>query len=383
MPRALPLLITPTPDAPLPPGAAHVAEGLSGYPLWWLLTGYVVYAALVLILAPLAARGLLALTRRTESRYDDVLLRAGTGPVRLLLLIAGARIVLEAAAVPPTALSVGRGILFTLAVVVVLVFIERLVTGVLSIVLPHSHTLSGAQSLLTGLTRGIIFGVGALVILDSLGVSVTPVLGTLGVGSLAVALGLQESLAQIFAGIQVGIDQPIRVGDWVRVEGGPEGWVRQISWRTTRIETQFNTMVFIPNVKIANSIITNFDMPASDVIITTRFQVAYGSDIPAVVRACTETASQVIRSHPQASPEKEPVVQVREFADSGIVVSVVIAVKHSIGEGPVRSELLKALLERLDRDGIVIPYPVRDVRLAAGDQPGAAPAPGPPSPPTR
>ena len=381
-PTGLPLLAPPAPDAPLPPPATKVVEGLSGYSLWWLLGGYAIYAGIVLLVAPLVARGLLALTRRTESRYDDVMLRAATGPFRMLLLLAGARIVLEAATVPPQVLTIGRILIFALSVVVVCVFLERLVGGILAIVLTRSQTLSGAQALLTGLARGVIFGVGTLVVLDSLGVSLTPVLGTLGVGSLAVALGLQETLAQLFAGIQVGIDQPVRVGDYVRIENGPEGWVRQIGWRTTRLETPFNSMVFIPNVKIASSVITNFDLPSSDVIVNVKVTVAQGTDMAAAARACLETATAVSGRHPMASHEREPVVQIREFTDNGIGLAIVIAVRQANGENLVRSALLEALMERFARDGIVVPYPVREIRMIGPGQPGAGAA-GEPAPPTR
>ena len=103
--------------------------------------------------------------------------------------------------------------------------------------------------------------IGLLVTLDSLNISITPLLTTLGIGGLAVALAFKDTLANFFAGLYVLADRPIRVGDLVKIEGGPEGYVESIGWRSTRIRTLANNIAILPNSKVSESMITNY-LPA-------------------------------------------------------------------------------------------------------------------------
>lgn len=357
----MPFPLTPS---TLPPVAPHLAQELSRYSNTQLLTGLAIYSAAVLLLAPLASRLLLMITRRTRSRYDDVILQAARGPIRMIFVLIGVGVVLEAATLPERVVHYGRPAVFALVVLMVLLFTERLTTGLLRQWLPGQDALRASQSFLIGIARVMIFGLGGLVILDSLGVSITPVLGTLGIGSLAVALALQDTLGQFFAGIQLTMDRPVRVGDFVRLDSGLEGWVRKIGWRTTRLENVSGNMIAIPNTKIASSVVVNYDLPASPAVVLVALQVAYDSDLDRVEAACLETARALLASHPRAETGHEPLVRFREFAESGINLTVTLRVLEYTDEIAVRSEFLRTIHGRFRRDGIVIPYPVREVRMA-------------------
>ena len=100
-------------------------------------------------------------------------------------------------------------------------------------------------------------------ILAALGIQITPILTALGVGGLAVALALQDTLSNLFAGIHLLADRPIRVGDYVKVADTVEGHVEDIGWRLTRVRMLQNVVVTIPNKRVAESIITNYDFSRS------------------------------------------------------------------------------------------------------------------------
>ena len=109
--------------------------------------------------------------------------------------------------------------------------------------------------------------VGALAIitaLETLGVPVAPLVTTLGVGSLAVALALQETLANFFAGLYLLADRPVRAGDYIKINDaqGEEGYVESIGWRSSRLRTLKNNTVIVPNQKLSQAILTNFHLPA-------------------------------------------------------------------------------------------------------------------------
>lgn len=125
----------------------------------------------------------------------------------------------------------------------------------------------------------VIIVMGALIILDQLGIAIAPLVAGLGIGGLAVALALQGTLTNFFAGVNVLTDGSIRIGDFVELEDGTRGEVDQIGWRTTRIRVPANNMVIIPNSKLAESIATNYSLPTDEISVYLEIGVAYSSDL--------------------------------------------------------------------------------------------------------
>ena len=121
--------------------------------------------------------------------------------------------------------------------------------------------------------------IGALAIvtaLQSLGVPVAPLLTTLGVGSLAVALALQDTLANFFAGLYLLADRPIGAGDYIKIHDGEEGYVETIGWRSSRLRTGTGNMVIVPNQKLSQAILINYHRPSTAVMMTMTITVATG-----------------------------------------------------------------------------------------------------------
>ncbi|MCC6347545.1 MAG: mechanosensitive ion channel, partial [Nitrospirales bacterium] len=117
----------------------------------------------------------------------------------------------------------------------------------------------------TGLAYGVLKGttllLGLLIILSFLGISIAPLITALGIGGLAVALALKDTLSNLFAGLHILMERSLRIGDFVRLDAGQEGYIEDITWRTTRIRTLANNMVVIPNDKLAQSVVTNYCLP--------------------------------------------------------------------------------------------------------------------------
>ena len=111
------------------------------------------------------------------------------------------------------------------------------------------------------LIRVFVFGIGSMALLRSFGWDITPMLTALGVGGLAVALALKDTLENFFAGIHIMVETPISVGDFIHLSPEEEGTVTDIGWRTTRLLTTSNTTIVIPNSKITSGTLTHFDSP--------------------------------------------------------------------------------------------------------------------------
>jgi small-conductance mechanosensitive channel len=212
--------------------------------------------------------------------------------------------------------------------------------------------------------RGGVVGIGLLVLLGALGIQITPILTALGVGGLAVALALQDTLSNLFAGIHLLADKPIRVGDYVKVADTAEGHVVDIGWRSTRVRMLQNVVVTIPNKRVAESIITNYDMPESRLALLIRIAVDYGADPDLVQRILEEETTKALNEVPGLLAEPEPSARlIPGFGDFSLDFTLVCHVKSFTDQFLVQHELRKRILRRLGAEGIRIPVQVRGVEL--------------------
>lgn len=348
-------------------------------------------AALVVLAAVLLAIIIerLVLTRLSRSVHRrgwhgaHVILHAVKGLLALWLpLIAGFE-ALRAAELPADVkhdVQLGIGMLMiatgglTLARIT-LAYIQRAAT--------RWHGELQSATIFLNLARVFFTIVTVLVCMDYLGVSVTPVLTALGVGGLAVALAMQETLSNLFAGLQLAAARQIHVGDYIRLDRGHEGFVRDITWRNTIIETIESNMVVIPNSLMATGTFINYHLPDRQQVLLFRAGVAYNSDLELVERVTREVLDGMIAEHGLAAPESDlPPVRFVELVENGVVLQIALPTPDAVGGIMVRSEFIKRLLIRYRAEGISVPFPFRvsDLQQPAGA--GAAP-PGVEAPESR
>jgi small-conductance mechanosensitive channel len=231
----------------------------------------------------------------------------------------------------------------------------------------------GVTGLFRTTVRAVILGVGLLVLLDSLGIQITPLLTAFGVGGLAVALALQDTLSNLFAGVHLLADRPIRVGDYVRIADNIEGYVVDVGWRSTRLRMLANNVVIVPNKKVAESIITNYDMPERRMSLVLPVSVGYGSDPDRVEAVLTDVAVTAAREVPGLLAEPEPMARLNPgFGAYALEFTLICHVASFVDQYFVQHELRKRILRRLRDEGIEIPVPVRAIELRDGSAaPGA------------
>jgi len=266
---------------------------------------------------------------------------------------------------PEAALLLTRG-LFVVGAVSATLFAaavaSRLIAAYGAMVSPALPVTSLTQSL-TWIT---VVALGALVVLNGLGVSITPMLTALGVGGLAVALALQEPLANLFAGVVIALARQVRVGDYVKLDTGVEGHVADFSWWSTRIRTQSNNIVLVPNAKLTQAIVTNFHLPVPDQSVLVDVSVNDASELPRVERVTLDVGREVMREVPGGVPEFEPVLRYHTFAASSITFTVILRSREFVAQYLITHEFLKRLQERFAREGIAVP---RSMRAAAAPRP--------------
>ena len=214
-------------------------------------------------------------------------------------------------------------------------------------------------------TRVAVLIVGVLVLLSSVGVQITPILTALGVGGVAVALALQDPLANLFAGIHLLADRPIRVGDYVKVADNAEGFVVDIGWRATRIRSLSNTIIVVPNQTVSRAMITNFSLPDGRLALGLKISVEYTVDLDHVQAVLLDEATRAVGAVPGLLGDPAPAVSlIPGFGESSLDFTVGYHVPTFVDQYGVQDELRKRLLRRLRREGIAMAVPSRVVHLS-------------------
>ena len=333
-------------------------------PPWLTLS---LFVAVWLLLSIWVARFLGQFLRRWEaiskSRRDRIA-EAVHGPFLVLLLLIGGHIALGAIELTPKMARFAQ-VGVSLATAFVFVFAAlKFYHGLLLEYGQRYEPIKPSLGILDLLGKALIILIGTLITLDSLSISITPLLTTLGIGGLAVALAFRDTLANFFAGLYILADRPIRVGDYIKLEAGPEGTVESVGWRSTRIRTLANNIVVIPNSKVSESIITNYFMPERRMALILPISVSYREDARRVERILQEEANRAAMEIEGLLADPAPFVRlIPGFGESGLHFSLICQVREFVDQYPVQHELRHRILERFRKENIEIPYPQRTVHL--------------------
>lgn len=195
-------------------------------------------------------------------------------------------------------------------------------------------------------------------------INLTPILATLGVGGLAVALALQDTLSNLFAGFYVSISGLLRIGDYIKLNTGEEGYVSDITWRCTTMRGQSNNLIVIPNNKLGQAIYTNYFLPERRVGQSIPIAVGIDADLEAVQQILLEETIAATVDIPDLLDNPEPYVLFTSGpADFGLLFQVNFSVNEFALQYRVQSELRKRLWNRLRREGIAMALPARALVL--------------------
>lgn len=204
----------------------------------------------------------------------------------------------------------------------------------------------------------IIWMLGIMIGLDSIGYPITPLITTMGIAGLAIALAAQNLLLNVFGGLTITLDQLYKVGD--RVEfGGVYGDIYEIKPRYTKIRTLDNVIITIPNSKVINDNIINYAAPDTTVRVKIPASVAYGTDPSKVDRILMEIAdkTQLVIKEPK------PLVRFKEYAASSQNFELLVWVKHYDDRHPVIDTIFREIFTRFKEEGIDMPFNQMDIHL--------------------
>ncbi len=301
----------------------------------------------------------LLLTKRLERARDDapgakhLLLNVARGSAVLWIATLGLYVAADSAELPPRIARVVGHALLVMLIASVTWMLSRVAGG-----LVRSHASVGAlpsATVITNLTRGVVLLLGFLVVLQTLGVSITPLITALGVGGLAVALALQDTLANLFAGLHILLSRQVHTGDFVRLDSGQEGIVQDVTWRYTSIRQPGSGLLVVPNAKLAAAITTNFTRPDTKLAVKVGLSVGYDSDLDHVEQQAADVARAVMRDVEGGVPGAEPVIHFQKLGVATIQFTAELTARDFASQGIVKHEFIKRLLRRFRAEGIELP----------------------------
>jgi small-conductance mechanosensitive channel len=302
--------------------------------------------------------------KKTETKLDDIIIKSVKIPSLYWCIAIGLYIGLSISEIPDKYVFYFSKAIHIIVIFSITIALANLAGKIFRNYIQKFELPIPTTGLVYGILKGTIFIIGFLIILTVLGISITPLITALGVGGLAVALALKDTLANLFAGIHILVEKSIRVGDFIRLETGQEGYVHDITWRTTRIMTLPNNIVVIPNSKLAQSIVINYHLPEKRMSVQIPISVSYFSDTEKVEQILLEEAKKAIRDIKGLLETPEPAVRfIPGFGESSLDFTVVVHVGEFTDQFPVQHELRKRIFKRFKEEGIEIPFPHRTVYL--------------------
>jgi small-conductance mechanosensitive channel len=323
-----------------------------------ILVGFAIITKIVQFILVKYVRGIAA---RTKTDIDDIILKIITKPLCIFIMFAGLYFALKSLSVFAPYFTQLDAIFFVGTVLLLSLIISRILGVLLSRWLKVQKKYEKMPKLIGNMVAIVIYLMAFLMILNQFGIEITPLIAAFGLGGLAIGLALQNTLSNFFAGLHIITDRPINFGDFIEIEGGLSGFVEDVGWRSTRVRTLPNTLVIIPNSKLAESVITNYSLPVLEMSTVIQCGVAYGSDLEKVENVTIEVAKKIQETVPGAVKTFQPLVRYHTFGDSNINFSIILRVEEPAAKYIVTHEFIKALKKRYDEERVEISWPVRKI----------------------
>ena len=300
------------------------------------------------------------LTEKTDWKGDDVVFDAIESHIVLWFFLASLNIASNS--IPflnDVYISYLSKIIVSVLILSVTLAVSRIGVGLLNFWAEKQGTDLPSTTIFVNLARIIIISVGVLIILQSLGISITPLLTAMGVGGLAISLALKDTLSDFFAGLHILLSQKVKPGDFVELDSGHMGYVQNITWRHTTLMERTNNEVTVPNAKISAAIVKNYDKGDPSFSIRVAVGVSYESDLDHVIKITEEVASNVIAQIDGAKKDAPAVVRCFQFGPSSVDLKVYFRGEKYGDQHPIIDEFIRQIHKRFKSENIEIPFPIR------------------------
>ncbi len=356
-------------------------EGLRTY-LGSAFFSHLVIAALMflaaIVLGWVANRFLTTFGRRlaakTGSELDDIIIEIIIDRIKWIAVVAGSYLASEELirsteatdVVARQLLGYAQGIIFVCFVTVVSIALIRIADSSIQYTMErHARRTSSKINealfpLINRIVNILIALIALIIVLHHFGQDVSSLVVSLGVGSLAIALAAQETIANMIGGFVIMTDRPFRVGDRIKLPSGEIGDVQEIGIRSTKILDFDNNLLVSPNADLIKGKIVNYSYPSEQIRIFVDVSVAYGADIERAKTIITNLATQ----HPDVLKTPAPAVFLVSFGEASLNLQLNGRTDDYRKKFPIETTLREQIYKALAEEGIQMALPYRVVQLS-------------------
>ncbi|MFN3528122.1 MAG: mechanosensitive ion channel family protein, partial [Candidatus Altarchaeaceae archaeon] len=313
---------------------------------------------------------LIKISKTTKTNLDDKILQTVRIPILILVIFAGIYFGLIQLNILSKYHQEIDKFFAAFYILVIALLITRIINSIFKWYAEEFALKAGTKidkeflPILKKIVNGFVYAIATIILLKEIfNIEIGPLLAGLGIAGLAVALALQDTLKNLFAGMHIIADGSIKFGNYIELENGMKGYVEDIGWRTTKIRSIDNNLIVIPNSKLAQSIVVNYYATQEEVSVVVPCGVSYNSDLDKVEKVTIEVAKEIQNIVPGAVKNFEPFVRYNKFGDSNIEFNVVLKVNNYRDKSIIMHEFIKKLKKRYDEEGIEISPPIRNVKI--------------------
>ncbi len=353
--------------------AAEIWEvGVFGLELGTALSALAVFAACLLLRGPFSRLVVGRLARwaeKTENRVDDAAVQALEPPLRFLPLVVGLFLVKEILPLAGLAESIADDVLRSLAAFVLFWALYRLAEPLRGLA-GRVEAKIGAE-VVDWTVRGLkiaFAALGAITVLEIWGIQVAPILAGLGLIGVAVALGAQDLFRNLIAGLLIIGERRLAHGEWIKIEGGVEGTVEAIGFRSTRVRQFDKAPIYVPNSKLADTALVNYTRMTHRRIYW-MIGVEYRTTIDQLRRIRDGIEAFLLEDDAFAHPPVVPTfVRIDRLSESSIDIMVYcFTVTTSWGEWlAIKERLAYRIMAIVEEAGTGLAFPSRSLYIETG-----------------
>ncbi len=304
----------------------------------------------------------MSLARKTKTELDDKIIGAIKAPLNVGIIIIATYVAVYLVKIPPKYTNLIDKVLFVFTVILIALAATRVMGVILVWIREKSENKEFVNKVIPLVEKGIkifVWLAAVMIVFKRFNYDISSLVVSLGVGSLALGLAAQDTLANMFAGFTILLDQPFKIGDRIKLETGEFGDVIEIGLRSTKIRTVENNVLIIPNSTLVKSKVLNYYMPESRVVVRIPIGVAYGSDIDKVRQALVESALAV----EEVLRDPEPRAFFTEYADFSLNFLLVYWVRDPKQAFASKDKVNQIIWNKFKEYGIEIPFPIQTIYI--------------------
>ncbi|MDF9828997.1 mechanosensitive ion channel family protein [Parabacteroides sp. PF5-6] len=311
------------------------------------------------------------ITRKTENKLDDIIYDSLESPILFGMMLLGIWIAFHRLAFSEQLVNAVNGAYRILVVLNVTWFFARLSNSLIDVYGTHPSDSSSRAKKQTAkmmpiIKRGVlilVWIIGAITALSHVGVNISALLGTLGIGGIAFALAAQDTVKSIFGAFTILTDRPFNIGDTVRIDSH-EGTIIDVGIRSTKMRNYDKRIITFPNYKIMDASIVNISAEPMRRVVT-KLGLTYDTT-PEQMQQALELLRAIPAKVENAS-SKEVLANFTEFADSALVITFTFFIEKKGNNQKVTSDVYMEVLKAFNQAGLNFAFPTQTLYIDKGD----------------